>query len=274
MKQLTLRETQLAALETYKALRKICDQLDVRYTIAYGSLIGAIRHKGFIPWDDDLDLLLPRPDYDKLCRYLNAHAEQLRPYQLDTFQKTQHYPFYIARFTDTRYHLEFTDRKYTSGIFVDLYPLDGLGDEKGVAEWRARGKKLLRVLKHLTLSNYPGFLYGDGMLHKIGNLPNCIYSKVLGRNRFFAYLDRAAHEYTWEESRFVAVKAWDVDVPIVYERTWLEETVMMPFEDTEVPVPKEYDRILRMTYGDYMQLPPGKNRQPHHEYSAYLKVEG
>lgn len=137
MEELTLRQMQEGALNILKKLDGICREQGLRYFLFYGTLIGAIRHKGFIPWDDDLDVAMPRPDFDKLVAYCRRHRQELQPMQLMTVDDNPRYVYPIARFSDTRYRVKYQGiRDYGLGLFVDIYPLDGCGDtEEEARAW-------------------------------------------------------------------------------------------------------------------------------------------
>ena len=107
MEELTLRQMQEGALNILKKLDGICREQGLRYFLFYGTLIGAIRHKGFIPWDDDLDVAMPRPDFDKLVAYCRRHRQELQPMQLMTVDDNPQYVYPIARFSDTRYRVKY-----------------------------------------------------------------------------------------------------------------------------------------------------------------------
>ena len=137
MEELTLRQMQEGALNILKKLDGICREQGLRYFLFYGTLIGAIRHKGFIPWDDDLDVAMPRPDFDRLVEYCRRHRQELQPMQLMTVDDNPQYVYPIARFSDTRYRVKYQGiRDYGLGLFVDIYPLDGCGNtEEEARAW-------------------------------------------------------------------------------------------------------------------------------------------
>ena len=143
MKALTAREVQLGELEVLKKLDEICSQLNLRYFLTYGTLLGAVRHQGFIPWDDDVDVMMPRPDYEKLIEYLQFNEKELSPFKLMHYRTNKEYIYPISRFVDTRYWIDYegtTD--YGLGLFVDIYPLDGCGNTAQHAEKVMKSNKL------------------------------------------------------------------------------------------------------------------------------------
>ena len=129
MQQISLKieEIQEVSLRILKRITSVCEEHGFRYTLAFGTLIGAIRHKGFIPWDDDVDILMPRPDYERFILYLTNHPiEDLKVFN---WKCVKNYPLGITRICDMRYRvLENNFIDFDHGIFVDVYPVDGLAN--------------------------------------------------------------------------------------------------------------------------------------------------
>ena len=162
MEELTLRQMQEGALNILKKLDGICREQGLRYFLFYGTLIGAIRHKGFIPWDDDLDVAMPRPDFDRLVEYCRRHRQELQPMQLMTVDDNPQYVYPIARFSDTRYRVKYQGiRDYGLGLFVDIYPLDGCGDTE--EEARAWVQQPMRDVKFINCCAADRFTPTAGM---------------------------------------------------------------------------------------------------------------
>ena len=126
-KELTIEEIHEGTIGILKKIIELCDMLQVNYYIMYGSLIGAVRHHGFIPWDDDLDIAMLRPEYEKLCSYCETHQGELGHFALMNRRTAKEYPYNISRFCDMRYSMEKKDTIPGAGMgmFVDIYPFDG-----------------------------------------------------------------------------------------------------------------------------------------------------
>lgn len=268
MKEITLREFQLEELKILKKLDEICQEQKIHYWVMYGTLLGAVRHKGFIPWDDDVDLAMPRKDFERFMEYIQEHPESIHPLVLDSYETNKGYPFYIPRICNPDYFLTFENRKYTSGLFVDIYPFDGMGNSKEY--WHRLYPKILRIRKHLTLSTQKSLIYGSGIAHKVLNLPNSIYSKIRGNQYFLRKLDHIEKQFSWDESKYVSVPAWDPQIWF-FEKEWFDCLIRVPFEDTYACIPKKYDEVLKTRYGDYMQLPPKEEQKPHHGFRAFRR---
>lgn len=267
MSELAIREIQLETLKIIKVIDSICKKENLKYTLFYGSLIGAVRHKGFIPWDDDLDIAMPRPDYDKLEKYFLANEKELSPYKLFSYKTVDNYPFMINRICNTDFDYRGENEVYCGmGTFVDIYPIDGWGDGSdrrlGGASHIYSSMYYMKSRLHFERDN--GFIKNS--VKHILDFISHFYSLKTLRNKL---LKCAAH-YNYETSDKVACIVWDGQkTPL--DKKIFEDVVRVPFEDTELLIPKKYDEILRHYYGDYMQLPPENERVGHHYYHIYTK---
>ena len=266
LKKMSLREIQVATLTILERINAICEALNIKYWLMYGSLLGAVRHKGFIPWDDDLDVAMFRRDYEIFCNYFLSNPKEVEPLELHTYKNKSDYPFYISRVTDPAYCLRFKDRKYTSGLFVDIYPFDAMGSDKRF--WEKKRRKIVRLKKHLTLSCYPRLLYGKNAFNKMANLPNMVYSKIKGKLYFLNKMEQIEQRFNLDDSIYVSVPVWDPELWF-FKKEWFKSIVKVKFENMDAPIPEAYDEILRARYGNYHELPPENERQPHHEYDAF-----
>lgn len=265
--KLSFRDTQLVTLELLKRIDQICGELDIQYYIMFGTLIGTIRHKGYIPWDDDIDIGMKKCDYERFVDYFIKNQTKLAPLEIHN-QKTNKDCFYnISRVVDNTYHLEFDGFKYTSGTFVDVYPLEGMGKESDLDYWKKRFKKYPMLQRGVFMNCTKNLWFGKTKLKKVLNLPYMLFSRLVGKQYFINRFNQHK-SFTWEESEYIGTPCWIRDI---FRKEDFEEVIRVPFEDTKVWIPKNYDSILRMAYGDYMQLPPEDKRVPHHDYSAYKK---
>lgn len=267
MKELTIREIQLETLEIMKKIDSICRELNLKYFLFYGTLIGAIRHKGFIPWDDDLDILMPRKDYDLLAEYFECHKDELQPLAYFSHLTNRDYPFMIARVTNTSFTMVAeNEKKCGMGTFIDIYPLDAAADGKiAFTYMRARFYSSMYYLKSREK-------YAPDR-NKIKNILKCsvyLISKMYTRDILYKRLTKIAKRYDLEKSSYVTCLIWGfVNNRPLFFKDDFESVIRVPFEDTELLVPANYDKLLRSIYGNYMQLPPEKDRVGHHNYRIY-----
>lgn len=273
MKELTAREVQLGELEIVKKLDEICTRLNLRYFLAYGTLIGAIRHQGFIPWDDDLDIMLPRKDYEILLEYLMTHEQEVAPLTLMHYKTNKKYIYPIARVVDTRYWVDYQNAKdYDLGLFVDVYPLDGCGNtEEEAAQILKKNYTNCMMVSLAGERHYRPSISG-GFVHSVGKYAAYCYAQLFGARYFAKKLDASGKKYAYDDSKYVDLTIWDANTK-PFLREWFQNVELVKFEDAMLCVPTHYHEILTQTYGDYMALPPEEERIGHHYYTAYLREE-
>lgn len=271
MRELSLREIQLGELEILKKFAQICDEQGFKYFLHAGTLIGAIRHGGFIPWDDDVDVIMPREDYDKFVEYYKCNKDKLSPFSLMHYSTNVDYIYAIARFCDTRYKIDYDGAKdYGLGLFIDIYPLDGWGNEEDDPHDILETMKFDLVM--ISLAGHNAFYRSPkGIIRTVVKALAYLYASFMGAAFFAKKLEKRAKKRRYGEDKYVGVTSWNVYG--IGERINKEDLEPMQaiFEGYEFNIPVGYDRILRNTYGDYMTPPPEKDRIGHHNYRAYTK---
>lgn len=271
MKELSLREIQMVEFEVLQKLGELCDKLNLRYYLFYGTLLGAVRHQGFIPWDDDVDLAMPRPDYEILLDYCAKHAEELAPYRLMTCRSEKQYIYPISRLCDTRYHVDYEGVvEYGLGLFVDIYPLDGCGNTPEEAAAAHQNTRKAQTLVSLAGSNkYKPSLSG-GLIRSVAKFFGYCYAKLMGAQYFTVKADKIARSVDFDKSKYISCTVW-FGIPRCWEKPLFDPAETLTFEGHSFPVPANTDELLRQWYKDYMQLPPEEDRVAHHYYTAYRK---
>lgn len=269
MQELTMDEIHEVTLGILKKIDEIASGEHLTYYMAYGTLIGVIRHQGFIPWDDDLDLMMLREDYDRLVEYFDRHEKELYPYKILTPQNNKKYPHMIARVCNVEYPVVVENEQDCGmGVFIDIYPMDGVGSD--LAVWR----RMLKWRQQLVAGCYYATRLHFEIPKKTYRIPDrfllYLFAKCVGRDFFTNRLEAYKSRFDWEKSRYIGCAVWEQDT---YEKSDFDRVIKMPFEGMEVPVPAEYDRVLRPLYDDYMKLPPEESRQPHHNYRAYKTTD-
>lgn len=274
-KKLSFREMQLGAYEVLKFIDKVCREQNICYFLMYGSLIGAIRDKGIIPWDDDIDVMMPRPDYDRFMDYCTKNEKEIVPFKLFEKSLVPAYPHPIARMSDMRYHIEFDNEKdYGIGLFVDIYPLDGVGNDPERASKLVHASYRNASLCFLTSRKKFGVDNTKTLTRMVAKVPAYIWANIWGNDHYVNKTKKYCLSNSYEESKYVACVAqpWREkrgQNKNIYEKEWFELTEAQ-FEEASFFVPKGYDRILRMGYGDYMTPLPENQRQTHHTYDTFL----
>ncbi|MCI8319034.1 MAG: LicD family protein [Lachnospiraceae bacterium] len=273
MRELSMQETQAVSLEILRLIADICEEQKLRYVLIYGTLIGAVRHHEYIPWDDDVDIMMPRPDYEKLLVYLNAHLKEYPHLQVFNPKECKEYPYMITRISDDRYMIEMKNEKpYGMGVFIDIYPYDGLGKTKEEAvAYGMKGDRLSSLCYQSTRAHFAIETTTSGF-RKLIKYPVYLISKWIGKDFFQKRLEKLAGIKAYDTSEYVGCVVWlSGGEKDIFLRRWFDETIMMPFGKYEFRIPKCYDEVLRHGYGDYMQLPPEKDRIGHHFFKVYQK---
>lgn len=268
MRELTLREIQIESLNILSEIDTICRTNGIQYFIIAGTLIGAIRHKGFIPWDDDVDIAMCRDAYDEfLDIYKNTGN-----YRIVNYETEINCPYMITRISNDRFEqkMEFGP-DYKIGAFVDVYPFDGVGNSKTEYKHLCRrsshySKCLGRSLEKDPVNNVRKLHRG---LKKWLFLPAYIIPKFVGAEYYRRKLLTLKDVYSYKDSIYVGMTVWSQSEKETYKKEWIDELIEVPFENLTVFAPKYYDEMLTKTYGNYMQLPPETERVGHHFYKIY-----
>lgn len=272
MKEMTLQEIQQVSLDILKDVHEFCVENDIKYTLFSGTLIGAIRHEGFIPWDDDLDIALTRPEYDKFVRTYRSK----RGYKLFARER-QGNNVYIAYARVCEMNNTYVnDEKFPwtnedKGIWIDVFPLDGAEETWEMAVKQSDDN--YRIWKdglNLRKSRAPfrcASTFADIiklLIRKIlyGWRSNRIWDKHI------AYCKRISFNSTKYYSH-LAWGGWRMRE--YYKTSAFSSYVLKPFEDGLFYVMQDYDGALRAKYGDYMQMPPVEQRVPGHRWHYYWK---
>lgn len=250
-----------------KYVKKICDDNKLRYFICSGTLIGAVRHKGFIPWDDDIDMALPRNDYMELVNILKDGQR----YRILTFHNNEDYYYPYAKIVDTNTVLTERGKRPIKGlgVCIDVFPIDGL-PRGNLKIWYHMNKlTICRLMLYLSLQRYP---------KQLGNVTRyiikCIlwpFSKAVGWKRWIRCVDRLGTKYDYNHGDKVGCIVGGYFNKEIVSKKVFEKAIVMEFEGETFPAPVGYDEYLTSKYGNYMEFPPEKERVPHHGFEAYLK---
>lgn len=262
-----IRSVQMVELNILLEIDRICKEYSIEYFLTSGSVLGAVRHGGFIPWDDDIDIGMSRKNYN---RFIEIAPQALRqPYVLQTYNTDRHSPILYAKIrnTDTVF-LEYADRKskMLQGIFVDVFVYDKVPQDINVAKNRQikiqRINRLNRMKMVTELSAPP-----NNSVQKVKAIIRKAISVILKLipHRFLtnAYEKEILKE-NYTESRLYS--CWLGPKLYVFEENILFPPTFMEFEGYMFPVPAKADEYLRQAYGDYMKLPPIEERCGHKPY--------
>lgn len=252
-----IAELQDKMLDILKYFINICEKNDLRYWLAYGSCLGAVRHNGFIPWDDDLDVQMPRPDYEKLWKIWNA-TETNEKYKLcrsNLKNNYHHRVMQIVNLTTTFINKRCVNEDIEHGVYIDIIPMDGFPKKKAQQMVIAQNAILYSVY---NIQNKPEF--NGGKLTGVMSVGTSFLLSVVKdkdkRYKIWRRNEQMMTQYNYDECEYVvSLECFFKELFSPYPVKWFE-TKKVPFEDIEVNIPREYGKYLTRIYGDCMQLPP------------------
>lgn len=264
-----IREIQQMELGIMEYIHEVCQKIGVKYFLAYGSLIGAVRHKGFIPWDDDMDICMLREDYEKLQDYLIANPDER--YEVMSYKNNLNYVYPFMKVQDNQTYLLEEDVRIDSnmGIYVDIFPVDGYEDDSVFKD------KMTRLIKKRQLSCYTfkGITNTKSLLNSLIRYISVIIFYFTNTNKYIRGIDDLAQSRKVDDYELVDYLIYkDMNKP-VWKREWLKQTITGVFEGKEFMIPKNYHEILTSDYGDYTQLPPVELRFSHHDFQLWKIIK-
>ena len=263
MERDVLLKVQKIQLEMARDVKRVCDENGIRYFLYRGTFLGAVRHKGVIPWDDDMDFGMLRKDYEKFCRIANEKLDGKYCFQNWHTDENYALPFGKVRKRGTVFVESKCARLPENGIYIDIYPLDYAPADPG--ERKVLAKKLLHLFRiKLMKCGYTPWMEEEKIIWKkrIGYLAyqfvSLFFSQKALREKYEA-LVRAVPEgdTLYEQSA----------LPIAYyfDTQWCAELEDYPYDGAVFSGPRNYDAFLSSLYGDYMELPPADKRENRHQ---------
>ena len=261
-----LSEVQRMILEVFDPVYRYIEQEGLTYYMLGGTLLGAVRHKGFIPWDDDIDIGMPRRDYD----YFLSHVSEALPehLKLETYQNSPGHHYYFARIVDTRHALRRMGslKERLENVWVDVFPLDGMPN--GAIARRIHMARLLftRAMYHISCFDRvnlkrPNRPLSERLVIKFVEATG--FGRRMDTRKKLDRLDRLLRKYPLEKSNWISNFMGQYKFREMFPKAYYGKGKLYPFESYMLMGPEDYDAVLSQMYGDYMTRPREADNNAH-----------
>ena len=272
-RKINLEEQKELELLIMDQIVAFCKEKQLRYYLMFGTLLGAVRHKGFIPWDDDFDIAMPREDYEVFLAEFNNWSDSR--YKVVDYSNTEKYYLTFAKVIDTKTVLR--EKKIKDvidlGIYIDIFPIDFLGDDREEV-LQHFSRKIMPLRKFLTVrdSDLSQLSQAKMFTRLKWTVAHCL-TQLISRKCVIKKFNVHAMKYkTCLSSKYCGVlSTMSYNANKIMESKWFEEVVPLQFESRIFDAPVGYENVLEYFYGDYMQLPPKEKRVLPHTFDAYWK---
>ncbi len=257
-------------LDTFLFTKEFLSAHGLSYVACGGTVLGAVRHQGFIPWDDDIDIYMPRRDYNRLLE-LQSELEP-KGYDIISLSTPGYYMPFAKISSRSTTIWEFERLPLVMGVYIDIFPLDEFDEPDDVITARQYRShyffdKYINALSRYELGSWFDCLRRAD-LHGLGLRALNLWRRCQPERYLHAFLDYEQGYVGRKGPKCVCVTQWEGRI---FQTEWFRDVVELPFESTTVTVPRAYDQYLRLLYGDYMKLPPEEKRVSHPHYFTDLQ---
>ena len=263
MKKIELDEQKQILLKMLLFIDDFCTENGLRYSLGGGTLLGAIRHSGFIPWDDDVDIMMPRQDYEKFIASFNSSSQVLK---CEDHSNVSDYSYPFAKIYHMGTILRECDSKEESHIFIDLFPIDAYPNRYWLRKVYIIAVTLLKALLYMKKVTW----LRKGKLSLKRFMAKGI-STFVPKAMLQFLIDKLAKFYLNSQTEWSGALLGRYSFKECYPNDVFESYIRVPFEKHELSVIEKYDSYLRQHYGNYLELPPISERRPMHVSYCYYK---
>lgn len=270
-KPIGIEELKNIELDLLISFKKVCDANGLNYSLGGGTLLGAVRHKGFIPWDDDIDVMMPRDDYDRFIDYCKNNTTS---FNLLSIYTDANYGYLFSKIYNPNTFL--TEEKSNrlgceTGVSIDIFPIDGLGNTYNEALKNFRKDRIRREI--LVASNWKKYFFSKthSWYYEPIRFAFYIVSRFFNPNKLAKSIDFNSRKYCNSGYNYSAVLCGAYRDREIHSSNLYFSYHSMKFENEIFNGLEQYDEYLQSHYGDYMQLPPTEKRVTHHMFDAYWR---
>lgn len=283
MKELGITEIKKLALDILKSIALFCDTNQLQYFLAYGTMLGAVRHHGFIPWDDDIDIIMPRPDYEKFLKTYNGFNPN---YYIASIENDFNYTYTMSKVFDLRTKLKDLTlwKSYPKGgVFVDVFPIDGLPDSPVAQNKLFQHQQLLNLIYHSSCMKYTYSRHYVDSKNKLAKIKGFIRTFLkfgavtlmhpIPTNKILLKINRDAQTFPFIQAKYksVLIDCASGNKREVLPAELFAERKKYKFEDQEFWGFANSDFYLKHLFNNYMEMPPEDRRVSHHNFKVYWR---
>ena len=262
MRKIEINELKQIQLYIMDFIHDICEKNEIKYWLEFGSLIGAVRHKGYIPWDDDIDIGMLREDYIKFCTVCKDPDNR---YVLHNVDNDNHYNFLFGKVYDTRTVEKDGNAMEETCVNVDIFVFDDIPGDKIQQKKMFNKRDYYRKLNNIQTKDF----------HKKNIIKTMVAAILKGilniwpKNYFLKKFQTKMMKNNGKEIYAANLCGYS---RYIFEKADVEKTLLVPFEDRKYRIPEGYDRMLTTCFGNYMKLPPEDKRVPaHKDIEVFMK---
>ena len=271
MKRIDDKELKQIQFSLLREFKNVCNHLHINYSLIGGTLLGAIRHKGFIPWDDDIDVCMPRDDFEV---FVDFCLNNKTPFELYCNRLNKNYCYMFAKISDPSTKIiEHVSNRFSTdiGVHIDVFVYDAMGDTLTSAVKKYNSSRFYREL--LVAANWKKYSRSKthSFIYEPIRLIFFILSRFVNCSKLISKIEKKYVFNSFYSTNYVGNLCSDKRAKSIIERKYFENYVEIEFEGEMFKVFSGYELYLKSMYGDYMTLPPENKRISHHSFDAFRK---